>query len=102
MTITYDQALQDFMDYALSIQPEQHSSFSAPVFTVEPGRVNDRIVLANPHKSVFCFVRKADGAIFKAAGWKAPAKHPRGTIYIANGNNVDAYGISPYGPVYLR
>lgn len=102
MSNTYDQALQSFMDYALSIQPEQHSSFPAPVFTIEPGRVNDRIVLANPHKSVFCFVRKANGAVLKAAGWRGPAKHSRGTIYIANGANADAYGITPYGPVYLR
>lgn len=100
-TTTYDQALRDFMDYALSIQPERHADFPAPVFTVQPGRVNDRIVLANPHKSVFCFVRKADGAVLKAATWKAAAKHPRGTIYIDDGN-VDRYGISPYGPVYLR
>ena len=31
-------------------------------------------------RSVYCFVRKSDGAILKAAGWNAPAKGVRGSI----------------------
>lgn len=101
-TSTYDAALALFLSYALSIQPEQHASFPVPVFTIEPGRKYDRIILANPHKSAFCFVRKSDGAVLKTANYKAPAKHPRGTIYLDDPSNVDAYGIGPYGANYLR
>lgn len=46
-------------------------------------------------RSVTCFVRNADGAILRAASWKAPAKHVRGSIFAENcdvGVNVDSYG----------
>jgi hypothetical protein len=46
-------------------------------------------------RSVMCFVRNSDGVILKAASWKAPAKHDRGSIFAENcdvGVNVDTYG----------
>ena len=54
-------------------------------YSAEFGRVNARIVMAPiyngvPHemsRSVYCFVRLADGAILKSASWKAPAKGVR-------------------------
>jgi hypothetical protein len=51
-------------------------------FTVEMGRKNARIVQQDPRSSypqrmVYCFVRIEDGAILKAASWKAPAKGVR-------------------------
>lgn len=49
-------------------------------------------------RSVYCFIGVADGGIYKAAGWKAPAKTARGNIY--NANPLD--GCGPYGPNYLR
>jgi hypothetical protein len=73
----------------------------APRLTVERGLKNVRIVAndnSGSSRSVFCFVRIADGAILKAAGWKAPAKHARGSIYVNAGQ--DAVGI--YGANYLR
>jgi hypothetical protein len=56
---------------------------------------------------VYCFVSMKDsntkgmgqvkeGQIFKAAGWKAPAKHARGSIW------GDLSGCTPYGMQYLR
>lgn len=59
-------------------------------YGVEAGRVNDRVWAAPIYngeanlnqKGVYCFVRKADGAIFKAAGYKAPAKGVR--AYVAD------------------
>lgn len=50
------------------------------------------------HRSVWGFVEAATGNIFKAAGWKAPAKHARGNIETAEyGRNY-----TWTGPNYLR
>ena len=48
--------------------------------------------------SVWGFIEKATGNIFKAAGWKAPAKHARGHIDSA------VYGKHYHwtGPAYLK
>ena len=67
-------------------------------YTAEPGLKNVKIVANSGQRSVFCFVRIADGAVLKAAGWKAPAKHVRGSIFVNNG--LDAVG--DYGANYLR
>ena len=70
---------------------------------VEPGRVYWKIVKYEPGSrygtSVYGFVRKADGAILKAASWKAPAlNHARGFV------TDHDYGLGctgPYGIAYL-
>lgn len=49
-------------------------------------------------RSVYCFVQKDNGDILKAASWKAPAKHARGSIF--NADNLQ--GCGPYGVQYLR
>lgn len=49
-------------------------------------------------RSVFCFVRIADGAILKAEGWSKPAKHARGSIFVNEGRDA----VSLYGAHYLR
>lgn len=54
-------------------------------YGAEIGRVNARIFMdpiyngqpSEGHRSVYCFVRLADGAILKSASWKAPAKGVR-------------------------
>ena len=63
------------------------------VLKVKPGRKFDKIIMDN---SVWGFVAKKDGVhkgipynegdVFKAAGWRAPAKHVRGSIYDTNTN----------------
>ena len=55
---------------------------------VKPGRKFDKVVRDN---SVWGFIAKKDGVlkgipyfvgdVFKAAGWRAPAKHVRGSIF---------------------
>ena len=49
-----------------------------------PGLKNTRIVMVtNPDgsgRSVHCFIDNATGDVYKAAGWKAPAKGIRGNI----------------------
>lgn len=54
-------------------------------YSAEMGRVNARIVMTPVYngvpfkssRSVYCFIRLADGAILKSASWKAPAKGVR-------------------------
>jgi len=80
-----------FADMPASPQP-----YAAPM-RFERGVKFARIVKKDGgQESVYCFVRLDDGAILKAAGWKAPAKHARGNI--ANG----AADVGVYGPAYLR
>jgi hypothetical protein len=49
--------------------------------------------------SAYCFVEKETGDVFKAAGFKTPAKHARGNIYDEH-NGLSMMG--PHGPAYLR
>jgi hypothetical protein len=70
-----------------------------PRLSVDRGRLNVKIVsTSGTSRSVFCFVRIADGAVLKADGWKKPAKHARGSIYINQGQDA----VGPYGANYLR
>ena len=49
---------------------------------LEAGSKNIRLVCTAGHgRSVYCFVEKATGNVLKAAGWKAPAKGARASIY---------------------
>lgn len=53
----------------------------------------------NPSMSVYAFIDKETGDIYKPASWAAPAKHVRGNIF------ADDFGMSvcgPYGVAYLR
>lgn len=80
-------------------------------FRVDEGRMYDKVVRESGYNkrpgggSVFCFIKKhpnaAKGAevgdILKAASWKAPAKHSRGSIF--NENQME--GVGAYGATYL-
>lgn len=62
-------------------------------FSVErPGVKYTRIVRGGSgQRSVYCFV-DGEGNIYKAAGWKAPAKGVRGTLATVDMSKVDPYG----------
>lgn len=53
-----------------------------------------------PDRSVFCFIDPTTGAIYKAAGWKAPAKGIRG--YITDPNFSIGRGVTQFGGSYAR
>lgn len=53
---------------------EQFPTLQTPAISYEEGSVYWRVVISSPgSRSVYGFVRRADGAIFKSASWKAPA-----------------------------
>lgn len=55
---------------------------------------------AGSSRSVHSFVDKSTGDIYKPAGWKAPAKHPRGNIFDKDGGKS---ALTPQGSVvYMR
>jgi len=77
---------------------ERFSNLTPPTITVMNGIKNVRIVRKEEHsRSVHCFIDKETGDVFKAAGWKAPAKHARGNIYREDILN----GVGVYGAHYL-
>ena len=70
------------------------------VLTAEPGRKYIKIVVATGgSRSVYCFL-DMKGNIYKAASWRAPAKHVRGSVF----DDHYSYGkaLGPYGAAYLR
>lgn len=86
---------------------KNYTNLSAPTIAVYPGRKYWRIVKEDPpdqfgqQASVYGFVRKADGAIFKAASWKAP--NVKGFSAIRGYVNDSSNGMNattPYGIVY--
>lgn len=55
--------------------------------------------LPDHNRSVHCFVERADGTVWKAAGWKGPERrNPRGNVFNVN----PLTGLTQYGTVYLR
>lgn len=58
----------------------------------KPGAKNTRVVQTHStSRSVYCFL-DAEGNIYKAAGWKAPAKGVRGNLATLDMTTVDAFG----------
>jgi len=72
---------------------------------VYPGRVYWKLAKTEngSHTSVFAFVRKSDGAIFKPASWKAPfTKGPSAIRGYVNDPNNGLSSVTAYGVVYAR
>ena len=105
--MTYAEALTAYLKVLTETEKAyfaaRFSNLNPPSFSVEPGRSFDKIVVTDGFgncRSVHSFVAKKDGDtkslgarkagdIMKAATWKAPARHPRGSIF---GNVTDAFG----------
>jgi hypothetical protein len=71
------------------------ANLTPPIITVQNGQKNVRIVRTQEgmtSDSVHCFINKENGDILKAAGWKAPAKHARGNIYVDLLKGVNVWG----------
>lgn len=80
---------------------EKFTMLTVPDMEVEEGSKFYKVVTNNhSQRSVYCFVNKQTGDIYKAATWRAPAKHVRGSIFDANFSY--GKGVSLYGGSYLR
>ena len=89
---------------------KNYANLTPPEIGVHPGRTYWKIVKQDPEEhgggrqcSVYGFVRKSDGAIFKAASYKAPYTKGGSAIrgYVNDGaNGMDS--ATPYGIVYAR
>jgi len=84
---------------------ENFPTLKPSTIEVQPGRSYWKIVKVDGHnggQSVYGFVRKADGAILKAASWKAPNVKGPSAIrgYVMQDNAIDS--CTPYGIIYAR
>ena len=74
---------------------QQLPNLNPPTIFVAGGRKYIKVAKRDNQTSVFCFVRAEDGAILKAATWKAPALNfTRGNIF------DEVLPLSPYGVRY--
>lgn len=78
-----------------------YTNLTAPTFEVHPGKRYMKIVTCSEGqgRSVHTFVDRTNGNVLKAAGWAAPAKHARGSIF-SDKNGMEACSV--YGGNYLR
>lgn len=76
-------------------------NLTPPTHSIMRGSKYVRIVATDKcgSRRVYCFL-DWQGNIYKAAGWDAPAKHIRGTIFDAGFSLGNA--LTQYGAVYLR
>jgi hypothetical protein len=72
---------------------KHYPTLEPTTFSVAPGVKFDKIVSLSHggSRSVHCFI-DADGAVYKAAGWAAPAKGIRYTSVEAAIEHADLYG----------
>ena len=104
----YDSAMGDLLiginNKYKSWNPSKTYKPDGLVLSIKPGRKFDKII---SEKSVWGFVAKKNGVfkgipylvgdVFKAAGWNAPAKHVRGSIF---DGSISWYDWT--GPNYLK
>ena len=90
--------LERLNEFVGSHMRKNYPNVSFHDFTVGSGRKYARIIRNTNSgplgQSVFCFVRLSDGAILKAASWKAPAlNYVRGYIF----DQDVTLAVTPYG-----
>lgn len=104
--VTFEAALATFLsklqEREVAYIRANYVNLTPEVFTTAKGRRFVKVIKAGAkegsQRSVFCFVEKATGNIYKPAGWKQPTlNHVRGNIY---GENPLA-GTNPHGTNYV-
>lgn len=69
------------------------------VLTIKNGRKYAKIIAtAYGQSHVYCFVNRENGDVLKAASFKTPAKHARGSIYA---DDFGASSVNAYGAHYI-
>lgn len=91
--------LNDFLTFLIFAC--KHPKLEARLYTAQPGSKYIKIVESGNDgysTSVYCFL-DYEGNIYKAASWKIPAKHIRGSIF--DPNYSFGRGLTQYGGAYL-
>lgn len=111
MNTNYDSALKKWVSSVRDMIEKSYNNdmdrgYSWRVdLEIQSGSRFDKIVKStacgdsSESRSVYAFIEKKTGDIYKPASWKAPAKHARGNIYAEDGGLKCA---DPYGIAYLR
>lgn len=100
----FEKALRAFLVTIANVREahfREHYRFASPgSVSVDPGgkKYIRVVVTEGGRQSVFCFVDAKTGDILKADGWKRPAKHARGSIYVNQGRDA----ITPWGTHYIQ
>lgn len=75
------------------------------VFTITNGRKYAKVISSSGENQnfVFCFIDRKTGDVYKAATWKAPAKHVRYTLTDEESAQELAHKSDAYGSfLYMR
>ncbi len=105
---TFEATLEKFLAFlnqkAVEYNKANGFKWAPDTYTAQRGPKNVKIVINrqgnDDERSVYCFL-DYQGNIYKAASWKAPAKHIRGSI-IADPDFSWGRGLGNYGATYLR
>ena len=98
MELNYNEAMEFFLELVTENSNTHYkthfSSLTPPVYSIKSGRRFDKVTNGS---SVYCFVEKETGNVYKPAGWRAPylkGNNPvRGNIYnLTSYENADPYG----------
>ena len=76
-----------------------YKEFMRPVLSFKKGPKYYKIIRQDTQKSVFAFISKETGDIFKPASWSSPAKGARGNLF---DRDKGLGRITPYGPEYNK
>lgn len=101
----FDRALNEFLAYVndmiVKYMQKSFPTLSPGSVSVMHGQRYVRLVKSDSDggsRSAYGFVDKRNGDILMAAGWSAPAKHARGSIF----RPETWKNAGPYGMAYLR
>ena len=81
-TMEIREKLDDFVGY-LNNSMEKPDEYWYD-YTTRGSKYFKIIMNGRNHQSVYCFVDKRNGDIYKSAGWSAPAKGIRGSILVTD------------------
>ena len=93
--IDLNDSVNDFMNH-LNNNMDKPDGYSYELNTRGSKYFKVEMTTHGMSRSVYCFIEKSTGIILKSAGWRAPAKGPRGSVLI-----VDSYKHSDWSGGWL-
>ena len=98
-TIFLDDFLAALNKWVNEYETKNYPGSEPSTIVAKLGRKYIKLITVGRNCSVYCFLDRS-GNIYKAASWKAPAKHIRGSVFDANYSLGKALG--HYGAAYLK